>query len=55
MIFENMFSQNFQFWYIIGVQLYGIVVGAPDFGPKAAWFETRAWRIFHDLGKVSEY
>jgi hypothetical protein len=28
---------------------------APDFGPRGPRFETRAWRIFHDLGKVSEY
>jgi hypothetical protein len=36
-------------------QLYGIVVRAPDSGPKGPWFKSRARRIFHDFGKVSEY
>jgi hypothetical protein len=38
-----------------GTQLYGIVVRAPDFGPRGPRFESRVRRIFHDLGKVSEY
>jgi hypothetical protein len=35
-------------------QLYGVVVRAPDSGPRGPRFETRARRIFHDLGKVSD-
>jgi hypothetical protein len=36
-------------------QLYGIVVRAPDSGLRGCRFESRTRRIFHDLGKVSEY
>jgi hypothetical protein len=36
-------------------QLYGVVVRAPDFGPRDPRFESRARWILHDLGKVSEY
>jgi hypothetical protein len=37
-------------------QPYGaVVVRAPDFGPRGPRFETLARRIFHDLGKVSDY
>jgi hypothetical protein len=41
--------------YSVSKQLYGIVVRVPDFGPKGPRFETRAWRIFHELRKVPEY
>jgi hypothetical protein len=41
---------SFRLW-----QLYDIVVRAPDSRPRCPRFESRAWRIFHDLGKVSEY
>jgi hypothetical protein len=35
-------------------KLYGIVIRAPDSGPRgSSRFETRARRIFHYLGKVS--
>jgi hypothetical protein len=36
-------------------QLCGVVIRAPDSGPRGPRSESRAWRIFHDLGKVSEY
>jgi hypothetical protein len=39
----------------VGRQLYDILVRTPDFGPRGPRFETQARRIFHDLGKVSEY
>jgi hypothetical protein len=49
---------SYHFFYtnkFASTQLYGIVVRAPDFGPRGPRFETRARRIFHDLGKVSKY
>jgi hypothetical protein len=45
----------FFYYYYLENQLYGIVVRAPDSRPRDPRFESRAWRIFHDLGKVSEY
>jgi hypothetical protein len=40
---------------ITKTQLYGIVVRASDSGPRGPRFESQARRIFHELGKVSEY
>jgi hypothetical protein len=36
-------------------RLYGIVIRAPDSGPRGPLFESWARRIFHDLGNVFEY
>jgi hypothetical protein len=55
----NMFEliDNFKgiFIDLNNIIFYGVVVRAPDSGPRGPRFESRSRRIFHDLGKVSEY
>jgi hypothetical protein len=51
--FSNICGHITSFYHKSFTQLYGIVVRAPDSGPRDPRFESRARRIFHDLGKVS--